>query len=153
MKKRIVAMIAILLAALAGVMWYGYHTRKEREAALQKSIISITAEEITLNQVVPFAWNAVYTFPPYTPKEEIEAEIGFRSHAIQETYSEGMLQLVFVKGKRVVAMVCGVPREMMSDVPLYLGYDVVFDGKITHEENAVFSVSREGGVVRLTRKE
>ncbi len=153
MKKKILAIIGVLLVARAGFMWYGYHARTEREAALQKSIISITEEKITLNQVVPFAWDAVYTFSPYTPKEDIEAEIGFRSYAIQPAYSEGMLHLVFVKGKQVVARVCGVPEEMMSDVPLCLGYDVVFDGKITYAENAVFSVSREGGVVRLTRKE
>ncbi len=145
MKEKIITIMVILFAIGVGFIWYGYHERMEREAALQKSMVSVAEEEITLNQVVPFAWDVVYTFAPYTSKEEIEAEIGFRSHAIREAYSEGILQLVFVKGKQVVAMVC--------DAPQYLGYDVVFDDKITHAENAVFSVVKEGKVVQLTRKE
>ena len=145
MKKRILAIAATVLIALVGFLWYGYHVRETQEHALKDSVTSISGGEVTLNEVVPFAWDAVYTFAPYTSKEEIEAAIGFRSPAIRETYSEGMVQLVFVKGKRVAAMVCGY----LSD----LGYDVVFGGKITYAENAVFAVSRKEGVVQLTRRE
>lgn len=145
MKKRIAAIAAAVLIALVGFLWYGYYVRETREHTLQESVTSISGGEVTLNEVVPFAWDAVYSFAPYTPKEEIEAAIGFRSPAIRETYSEGMVQLVFVRGKRVAAMVCGYPPD--------LGYDVVFDGKITYAENVVFAVSRKEGVVQLTRKE
>lgn len=145
MKKRILAIAAAVLIALVGFLWYGYRVRETREHTLQETVTSISGGEVTLNEVVPFAWDAVYTFAPYTSKEEIEAVIGFRSPVIRETYSEGMVQLVFVRGKQIAAMVCGYPPD--------LGYTVVFDGKITHAENAVFSVSREGGIVQLTRKE
>ena len=142
MKKRILAVIVVMLAAYAGLRWYGNCVRTERERALQAVVTGISKDTVTLNEVVPFAWDTVYTFAPYTPREEIEAVIGFRSAAIQEGYSEGILRLVFVKGRRVAAMVCATPQA--------LGYTIVFDGHISHAENALFSVTRTGGIVQLT---
>lgn len=64
--------------------------------------------QTTLEQAVPFSWEAVYRFPPYTDRKEMEKAIGFSSPSIQETVSEGMVQLLFVKEGRVVASVCGL---------------------------------------------
>ena len=145
MMKRIVAIAVVLLAAFAGLRWYGDCVRTERERALQAAVTGISKDTVTLNEVVPFAWDTVYTFAPYTPREEIEAVIGFRSAAIQEGYSEGILRLVFVKGRRVAAMVCATPQT--------LGYTIVFEGHISRAENMPFSVTRTGEVVKLTAVE
>lgn len=51
--------------------------------------------------------SVVYTFEPYMSKEKIEHVIGFKSNLIQETVSEGMVQLLFIKGSFAVASVCG----------------------------------------------
>lgn len=144
MKKRIITAIAVLLVVGFGFLWYTSKVAAHRERALGAAMTSAAEGEMTLNEVVPFAWDAVYTFAPYTSKEQIEAEIGFRSNRIRETVSEGMTQLVFVKGKRVAMMVCGYPDR--------LGYDVDFDGKITYEENAVFTVTKDGEVTCFTKK-
>ena len=77
MMKRIVAIAVVLLAAFAGLRWYGDCVRTERERALQAAVTGISKDTVTLNEVVPFAWDTVYTFAPYTPREEIEAVIGF----------------------------------------------------------------------------
>lgn len=145
MGKKILAGIAVLLLVGVGYWWYGYQSNEKQLETLGTALAYTAEGETTLNAVVPFAWDAVYTFPPYTGKEDIEAAIGFRSNRICETVSEGMVQLVFVKGKRIAAMVCGYPDA--------LGYDVDFTGKITFAEQAVFTVSRKGDVVCLNRTE
>lgn len=145
MGKKILAGIAVLLLVGVGYWWYGYQSSEKQLETLGTALTHTAEGETTLNAVVPFEWDAVYTFPPYTGKEEIEAAIGFRSSRIRETVNEGMVQLVFVRGKRLAAMVCGYPDE--------LGYDVEFTGKITFAEQAVFTVRQKGDVVCFTRKE
>ena len=49
----------------------------------------------------------------------MEKATGFSSPSIQETVSEGMVQLLFVKEGRVVASVCGYAER--------LGYQIRFD--------------------------
>lgn len=116
--------------------------------SLKKAVCGIAAgaeqkETVTLNEIVPFSWDKVYTFEPYTGREEIEKTIGFPSSSIRETVNEGMVQLLFVKGKKVTASVCGYPQS--------LGYDVIFNGDIAYADKAEFHAVRQSGIVRLTR--
>lgn len=114
---------------------------------LKKALTAVDAPTVSLNAVVPFAWDAVYTFDPYLSKEDMTEIIGFRCGALRESVSEGMVQLVFVKGRSVVASVCGYPDN--------LGYAVHFvtgDGefaKLTFADDAAFSVEKADGVVHL----
>ena len=115
---------------------------------LKKAIISIASNKITLNEVVPFEWDVVYSFPPYESKEDIEAVLGFSSNAIQETVNDNMVQLFFVKDKRIVSSICGYSNK--------LGYDMKFENKtgefnkISFSEKKYFEVRHEKGVVKLT---
>lgn len=61
----------------------------------------------------------------------MEKAIGLSSPSIQETVSEGMVQLLFVKEGRVVASVCGYAER--------LGYQIAFTGKIVAEKTGCFS--------------
>ena len=109
---------------------------------LEQSFTAITAETVAFNEIVPFDWDMVYTFEPYTSKAEIEAMIGFKSNAIQESISEGMVQLLFVKNNKVVAGICTYASN--------LGYSVNFADKILYSDNAVFRVQKEAGIVQLS---
>lgn len=112
---------------------------------LEKAITGLDGmQQVTLNQVVPFEWDTVYTFDPYTSRQEIAETIGFDSGSIQETWSEGMTQLLFVKDQRVTASVCGYPSR--------LGYDVVFEDRITADQQVQFWVETEPGRVTLIQK-
>lgn len=87
---------------------------------LREQIRSAEGETVVLHQLTPFAWDAVYTFSPYTSKDEIAHTIGFRSSSIQETVSEGMTQLLFVEEDQVVCSVCAYPKSAgygVSDLP------------------------------------
>lgn len=113
---------------------------------LKQAITSIEDKKIiTLNEVVPFDWDVVYTFEPYTSKEEIEKKIGFKSVSIRETVNEGMVQLLFVRGKTVAASVCGY----MDD----LGYAVYFNDSVVFDDNIEFSVEKNSDIVMLTRQQ
>lgn len=151
---------AALLAVI--VAWYAFSDPMVslNNRMLQKEIRAIPAEtaEVALNDIVPFEWDELYTFGPYTSKETIEQTIRLSSKSITETVSEGMVQLIFVDGGRekVVASVCGYPEN--------LGYsfgfaDAVWGGegdgaycKLTPADNAVFGKTVEDDVVVLTYK-
>ena len=139
----------VAFIVLAGMLiWYvsGGLTVSHNNAALANAVKAIPEDvsEISLNDIVPFEWGAVYTFEPYTTKSEIMELTGLTAGTIAETTSEGQLQLLFV------ASVCGDPSSV--------GYNVSFpqsawDGKcakLTPADNAVFTVSHEDGVVVLT---
>lgn len=140
MKKKIVITVVVALALLfsAAYLVVGNPVVASHNNQLKKSVTSIkNAETVTLNEVVPFEWDVVYSFPPYTPKDEIEKVIGIKSNSIKETVNEGMVQLIFVKDKKVTASVCGYAEN--------LGYDISFTDYVSFEDNKVFSVETSVG--------
>lgn len=147
-KQRFYIAAAALLAVIALaystfgsplVLWHNHQ--------LKTAMASLTDKTITLEQAVPFSWDAVYSFAPYTSLDEIRETIGADSYNLTESTSEGMLQLVFMDDGAVTAAVCGLPEN--------LGYDVEFTGwdgnsaKITFGENVSFTVVQDGDLVRL----
>lgn len=144
-KKKIVIIIPVIAIILI-IAYYivGNPFVRFNNYRLKQSIKAISKTEVTLNEVVPFEWDAVYTFEPYTSKAEIEKIIGFKSNEIEETISEGMVQLLFVKGGSIPASVCGYAEN--------LGYELKFENKVEFKENAVFEVKINDGIVSLTKK-
>ena len=120
----------------------------ENNSFFAKAVKGITTDEIALNDITAFDWDTVYTFPPYTSKESIEEIIGFESNSIEETVSEGMTQLLFVKGQEVVCSICGYSNN--------LGYGFLFGAysgdylAIDKNDDATFAVSNSEGKVYLT---
>lgn len=147
MKKRI-GMLALTIVGVFLVIYLAignpivfYHNQQ-----LKKSITSLEGnQKVTFNEIVPFDWDMVYTFEPYTSREEIEEIIGFQSDSIRETVNEGMVQLLFIKGKTVTASVCGYPGN--------LGYSVInLEGSVSAKEEAVFLTDTDSGIVKLIRQ-
>lgn len=145
MKKKVLSFAgALLLACLLLCVLIGNPMTAAHGRALKQAILDLPedTETVSLNETVPFAWDTVYTFAPYTDRETIEAAIGFSSPAIRETVNEGMVQLIFVKGHTVTASVCGYADA--------LGYEMILPGEsVSREDNASCAVSRAGGVVTL----
>ncbi len=149
MKKHPFAVVGVLAAALGlgcavmGNPVVAIHNRELREAVTSVS----GTEAVSLNDVVPFDWDTLYTFSPYTSEAEIEKAIGFKSGSIHETVSEGMVQLLFVKGKAITASVCGYPEN--------LGYNIIFPcfpESVSRTENAIFSVDNVPGATMLKKQ-
>ena len=95
----------VAFIVLAGMLiWYvsGGLTVSHNNAALANAVKAIPEDvsEVSLNDIVPFEWGAVYTFEPYTTKSEIMELTGLTAGTIAETTSEGQLQLLFVTARR-----------------------------------------------------
>lgn len=68
--------------------------------------------QVRFSDITPFEWDKVYNFDPYVSKEEIEKTIGVEDRRIQETTSEGMEQLIFIKDGRLVCSVTGYSSSL-----------------------------------------
>lgn len=147
MKRKAILTGAAVLLVLAALFWllFGNPVILWHNKQLKESITGVTAETVTLNEVVPFRWDEVYTFSPYTSRERMEEVMGVRSSSIKETVNEGMTQLIFLEGDRVTASVCGYPSN--------LGYRVEFFDRIDWEDQTLFQVTDGGGLVSLTLKQ
>ena len=131
-----------ILVTILGYLVIGNPIVLINNKKLGNSIKSIQSDNIKLNEVVPFDWDVVYTFEPYASKERIEEIVGFKSSAIKENnINEGMVHLLFVKGKKVVASILGYNTN--------LGYHLDFPSKVTFEENAQFNVKILNDIVTL----
>ena len=80
-------------------------------AAVIAAIIVIMAFVPFLGDITDFKWDYVYSFEPYTSKENIEKAIGFKSDKIKESVNEGTNQVIFTKGKEVVCYIYGYPDD------------------------------------------
>ena len=143
-KKIIVFLIMTILFCLL----IGNTEVKTNNKKLKKEIFSIDKESVSINEVIPFEWDAVYSFPPYTSKETIEEILGFESNLIIESFNEAIFGLIFVKDEEIVANPSGFPSE--------LGYRILFpyqyqkyDGALLYEDEAIFNVEKNDGIVIL----
>lgn len=80
-------------------------------------IISGDADIEDLNGFIPFEWDALYSFAPYTTKKEIYEVVGYKWDNIRETVDETMNQIVFMKDGKVICYLYGYPKNIK------LGFD------------------------------
>ena len=145
MKKGKIAGMAILLLLLSvlGYAFLGSPAEWYRRRALRQAMAEVEDGVVTLNEIVPFSWDSVYSFGPYTTQEQMEEIMGISALRLEESPSEGMVQLVFVNGGQIVCGICGyISKE---------GYSVSFDEKINFADNVVFRAKRDAdGILWLT---
>ena len=124
-----------------------------RNSQLSKAL---TAQQpgttVTLEELVPFTWDSVYTFTPYTTREEMGKVIGKDSSDFVGTVNEGMAQLVFVHGVKVVASVCRYPADLgwqviLGDAPEKPEQKYV---RVQNGQNIPFAVTQEDGYLLFT---
>lgn len=65
--------------------------------------MEIPEEPVNLTDFTPFEWDKVYSFHPYSSKDDIYEVVGYKWDRIRETVNEGMNQIVFMKeGERLL---------------------------------------------------
>ncbi len=146
-KKKIILIVCILIVIVLFFYWVSIRENcliALHNNQLKQTITSIDENQktVTLDTIIPFDWDMIYTFPPYTTKEEIEKTIGLYSDAIQETISENMIQLIFINNATITAYVCGYTED--------LGYQIIFDDMILFGDDITFSVTKTNGIIALT---
>ena len=138
--KRIIILMMCVLSLVACTS-----QRSTNEKRFVDNIKVLSDEtEIELKDVTPFEWDTVYSFGPYTSREKVQETIGFEAK-VNETVSEGMLHLVFVKDKEVVCEIIGHPTNLGIAIN-------TFSNSINVEDNIVFKVKNETGFVCLSEK-
>lgn len=111
-----------------------------------------SGDEVTLSDITPFAWDTVYSFDPYTTKEEMEKVLGFKSRHLKEAVSEGMVQLVFVKAGEVVCCVCGYRDNLGYSVDLgNWGQELPYRRVLAGFDH--FVLEKEQGTISLVLRE
>jgi hypothetical protein len=141
------SIIAVLVLCALSYAMLGNPSVAYNNHKLNKAMTSIDKQSILLNEVVPFEWDAVYTFDPYTPMSVMEDKLGFRSNDLEEAVNEGMTQLIFIKGQKVVSCICGYPDSLGYSVSFNMG-DKSYQ-KIMYSDNAMFAVDKCSNITRL----
>ncbi|PEF40631.1 hypothetical protein CON84_03840 [Bacillus sp. AFS094228] len=137
--------IAIFINLLKKDLW------DVNEELLKEEVLSIghSVETINLLDVTPFDWDIVYSFGPYTPKDDIYETVGYKWDTISETVNEGMNQIVFLKDGKVVCYLYGYPENN--------GYGISFESEnykdagnmLNIKDDLNFQVERSDNVVHL----
>ncbi|MDR4889856.1 hypothetical protein RGU12_20385 [Fredinandcohnia sp. QZ13] len=127
---------------------------EKNEDMLRENVLKIgqSVETVELTEVTPFEWDTVYSFSPYTPKNEIYETVGYKWDRIQETVNEGMNQIVFLQDGKVVCYVYGYPTN--NRYGIYYSGDVTSGGAtvLNSSEDLKFQVKREDDVVYLIKE-
>ena len=153
-KKRKVIIIAsaVLFVCIVFFGVFGNPIVLKNRYDFGQAIKIIGSETITLSEITPFEWDNVYSFSPYTSKQEMENIIGFQSNNITQTVSEGMVQLLFVKGDKVVCDIVGYSSNLGYSISLWTDDEKNYC-QIRRKDNIAFSVKREGDILVLLRSE
>ncbi len=99
---------------------------------------------VAVAEAAPFEWERLHVFPPYTPAEQADAELGVRCEAARVSgifERDDITLLVFVSGKRVVRYVAH-PRVQGDFAELHR------QGGYSRAE-AVFVVNSRSGMPKL----
>lgn len=147
----ILMLFAFLFGFLFGNPLVAWHNH-QLKAALQ----DLPEGTVTLEEAVPFAWDMVYSFDPYTSRAEMERVMHLKSASVREGVSEEQRSIVFTKGNKVVCSVCNPTGYDIWGLPVYTVYGDSSDQSrrrqcsfLQYGTNASFAVSHENGTVRL----
>ena len=115
----------------------------------QRSFISNISElergsVIELGESLDFEWDHLYSFLPYTSKEVIYGSIGYRDTRIQETVSEGAIQIILVKDGKTVCNINGYPDDLGLDFDFG-----IIDNYVKLDTKSKFIVQKDKKVVTL----
>lgn len=95
-------------------------------------------EQGIANDLFDFDYDKMYVFNPYEPKSSMEGALGFHCSVLRETVSEGMHNIIFIKGTTPVAYLYGYPSNE--------GYSIyVHSGEYTKSNLETINYSKKKG--------
>ena len=131
--KKLKKLFIVLFVLLCSVYYllFGSPLVDWRTEKLVEATNNINTETITLEELVPFAWDVVYVFEPYTSKEEVAETLGFYSVEIHESWNDSDNWYYFVKGNTIVAnpenSLLGINLPGNREGSLHYGDNVLFE--------------------------
>lgn len=105
-RVKIMALLLLILSVIFFIRWNSELNRNNRQ--LTKQLLETDSETSgEVEELFTFAYDELYVFTPYQPKESMEEELGFETRILQETVNENMMNLLFVKDDQAVAYLYG----------------------------------------------
>ncbi|WML58807.1 hypothetical protein [Neobacillus sp. PS2-9] len=153
--KRTAAIVAIGLLCLAITVIINLLHKDvwdQNEDLLKEEVLSLGAsvETVNLREITPFKWDVAYSFPPYTPKEDIYKTVGYKWDRVSETVNEGMDQIVFMKDGKVVCYIYGYPENKGYGLSIQTDQYKGAASFLRAEDGLIFKVKRSNGIVYLS---
>lgn len=142
--------IAILLNPLKKDLW------DVNEELLKKEVLSIeeSVDTINLLDVTPFEWDVIYSFDPYTSKDTVYEEVGYKWDNIADTVSDSMNQIVFLNDGKVVCYIYGYPDNNGYGISIIKRKNLEITGSVLNVKDELnFQVTRRNGEIYLSNYE
>lgn len=146
--KKTVILIAVVLLILYRLLVRDIWDVNAR--LLKDNVLSLDqkVESVNLKDLTPYEWDTIYSFDPYTSKEQVYETVGYKWDKISEALSEGMNQIVFLNDGAVVCYVFGYPENNKYGISFF-GKDISKVPMLTREDSLDFSVHRSEGTTYL----
>ncbi len=114
----LLALILILLGTAISGLTASWRMRRDFSSHVKELASLEEGTKVQLGDLTPFEWDYVYSFDPYTSREEMANVLGFEGPGLEETVSENMIQLIFVKNDSQVFTLCGYPESLGYSISL-----------------------------------
>lgn len=136
--KKLIGLVSLIICSLILVIYINpiYLVRNKM---LINNIEKVSNKKIiTLEELIPFDFDAVYFFAPYSYKKDIEKEIGFKSRFIKDNYTDNLgTELIVVKNKKVISSVF-IKIEKNG----FIVEGLVYSNKMDKNDNVLFEVTK-----------
>lgn len=114
-----VILLVIFMFLIRGTIFDMFSQQRVNNKKLNEAFSNLSEGEYYLKDIVPFEWEFLYSFDPYTNKKQMEEIVLAKSsNKIRETVNEGMVQIIFVNKAEVISTITSYPKNV--------GYMVVF---------------------------
>lgn len=135
--KRLILGAIMVFCITFTVMLVGKYPLMKTNIDLYYAIQALEeGDEVVFNDVVPFDWDSVYTFAPYTEPEIMAETMGVTVKNLQQTLNEGMVQYYFIHQEKLVCAIYGYPNAN--------GFVLEWEGSpLRYSDDARFSVAVE----------
>jgi hypothetical protein len=142
--------VSLLVSNLLKIDLWDSNLKLLKSKVLSEKVVD---SKVNLSTFTPFEWDEVYSFTPYVSKEAIYETIGYKWDTISETVSEGMNQIVFVKGGKVVCYLYGYPENNKFGI-FFSSADYQEHATILYaDDHDTFDATKNGDVVYLTHRQ
>lgn len=136
--KKLIGLVSLIICSLILVIYINpiYLVRNKM---LINNIEKVSNKKvITLEELIPFDFDSVYLFEPYSYKKDIEKEIGFKSRFIKDNYTDNLgTELIVVKNKKVISSVF-IKLEKNG----FIVEGLVYSNKMDKNDNVLFEVTK-----------
>lgn len=127
MKKKICGII-VAMVVLGAILLYVNPVLNYRNSQLQDALETLSYNKgVTLEEAIPFEWDYVYRFAPYTTKADMENKMGVTSRHVTEAKSDEIMQVYVVKNDKIVACYSDrMDSEIIEKLPEKVKYGEKF---------------------------